>query len=621
MIRVDLHITFLELFKGDLMKRLKADVKRIVEIFSPFKKHFVIILLFLAVVEFLALASPYLLGKLVNGLQAKLPTRDLIVLGGLMLVGWFTELLVMTWKDVYEFKHIAWNVSNHLSDLTLRKILELSIGQHRSQNSGLTQSVISQGQNALRELVWLTLFTVLPLAVRLVVVTIAISLTNGIAGMIVIVGIILYGFLSFFEQKKTYPSIKKLNDKNHKANKNFSEILRNTSLIQVNSQEKRIVKEQSGKMDDILSTAQGVWIPYIHRNIPRYALPYIIRFFVLMLGIYSVSYGKRPFGDLVVLVYWTNQVTSELWFIGRLQRQWIELSANIKKYFAILDIQPTVSIVANPISPQKFRGRIEFSDVAFTYPTTRYIEEDKKGDEVAPELEQKNGPALKGLSFVIEEGQSVAFVGPSGAGKSTIISLLFRGYDPDSGQILIDNHDLRLIDLKKFREQTGLVEQSVKLMDKTLRYNILFGLNGRGEDVTDDMLDEVSKASAIDQFRHRLTKGWDTRIGENGVELSGGECQRVGIARALIKDPSILILDEATSSLDAVNEHLIKNAVKKASEGRTTIIIAHRLSTVRDVDKIFVVNGGSVVAEGRHNDLYQTSEIYRELVEKQLFTV
>jgi ABC-type multidrug transport system fused ATPase/permease subunit len=166
-----------------------------------------------------------------------------------------------------------------------------------------------------------------------------------------------------------------------------------------------------------------------------------------------------------------------------------------------------------------------------------------------------------------------------------------------------------------------LVEQNVVLFDHTLKYNILFGMNGRGASITDADLEKVSHVSCIDRFNHRLTSGWETHIGENGVKLSGGERQRVGIARAIIKEPRILILDEATSSLDAVNESLIKEAVRSASVGRTTIIIAHRLSTVRDADKIFVMDKGSIVAEGRHEELVRSSPEYKELVTKQLFAV
>ncbi|MDB5266322.1 MAG: transporter related protein [Parcubacteria group bacterium] len=603
------------------MKEFRATLKRIATLFAPFKRHLVVILLFLAVAEFLGLASPFLLGKLVNGLQSHKPFNDLLVLGALMLASWLTELIVMVSKDVYEFKHVAWQVNTHLTDLTIKKILTLSIGQHKSQHSGLTQSVVSQGQNAVRELVWLTLFVALPLMARLIVVTAAIFWVQHFAGSIILGGVIAYGVISFREQQKVWPKVKKVNDKNHRSNKHFSEILRNTSLIQVNSQERRMAAEHGKGLKEVSTESQNLWIEYAHRNVPRYVLPYLLRFVVLMIAIQSVYGGRHPFGDLVVLVYWTNQVTSELWMIGRLQRQWIDLSVNMKKYFAILDIEPMVKVVQNPVRMEGLKGRIEFRDVVFAYPTTRYIEDDRKDKDAELEEVVSHGPALRSVSFVIEQGESVAFVGASGAGKSTIISLLLRGYDPDEGQILVDTHDLRLVDLKRFREQVGLVEQNVVLLDKSLRDNILFGLNGRAKDVTEERLDDLARSSAIDQFRHRLTKGWDTRIGENGVELSGGERQRVGIARALIKDPAVLVLDEATSSLDAVNEHLIKEAVRTASKGRTTIIIAHRLSTVRDVDKIFVMNKGQIVATGRHEVLYRECEIYRELVEKQLFAV
>jgi len=167
----------------------------------------------------------------------------------------------------------------------------------------------------------------------------------------------------------------------------------------------------------------------------------------------------------------------------------------------------------------------------------------------------------------------------------------------------------------------GMVEQNVTLFDNTIRYNILFGLNGKKEEVTDNELQEISKLSCMDQFYHRLEDGFDTIIGERGIKLSGGECQRVGIARALIKHPQFMIFDEATSQLDSANEELIHKAIDKASQGRTTIIIAHRLSTVKNADKIFVMDNGRIVGEGSHNELMSSCETYKNLVTRQLVTI
>jgi len=213
----------------------------------------------------------------------------------------------------------------------------------------------------------------------------------------------------------------------------------------------------------------------------------------------------------------------------------------------------------------------------------------------------------------------VAFVGESGAGKTTVVHALLRAQDPEEGQIVVDGNDLRVLDLKHFRESIGIVDQEVSLFDHTLRYNITYGLNGRSGSITDADLDRIAEMSCINRFFPRLEKGYDTIIGERGIKLSGGEKQRVGIARALIKEPDILIFDEATSNLDSENEALIRESIEKAAQGRTTIIIAHRFSTIRKVDKVIVFDKGQVVGQGTHKELALSCEPYRRLIHRQIF--
>jgi ATP-binding cassette subfamily B protein len=218
---------------------------------------------------------------------------------------------------------------------------------------------------------------------------------------------------------------------------------------------------------------------------------------------------------------------------------------------------------------------------------------------------------------VIEPGQTVAFVGESGAGKSTIVKAIVRAQDPAEGQIIIDGNDLRVLDLKHYRKSIGIVDQDVSLFDQTLRYNITYGVKDGSTAITDRELSAVAEASRIDRFFDRLEKGFDTLIGERGVKLSGGERQRVGIARALVKNPDILIFDEATSNLDSENEEMIRESIESASRGRTTIIIAHRFSTIKKVDKVFVFDKGKLVGEGTHAELTLSCEQYQRLVKNQ----
>jgi ABC-type multidrug transport system fused ATPase/permease subunit len=198
--------------------------------------------------------------------------------------------------------------------------------------------------------------------------------------------------------------------------------------------------------------------------------------------------------------------------------------------------------------------------------------------------------------------------------------LIRRGFDPQQGQVFVDSNDLRLIDLKHFLQQVGSVEQDVVLFDRSMRDNILFGLNGKAKTVSDERLHEIAKLARIDGFFTRLEHGFDTIVGEKGVKLSGGERQRVGIARALAKEPSILIFDEATSALDAMSERIVQQSIDDASNGKTAIIIAHRLSTVKNCDKILVFRHGVLLAIGSHEELLVGCEYYADLVYHQIMS-
>ncbi|MBX4195485.1 ABC transporter ATP-binding protein/permease [Candidatus Parcubacteria bacterium] len=585
------------------------------ELFQPFRKQIGVVLVLLASIQVISLLSPYLFGKVLNAIQEHQQPDDIIMLIGLTFLMWVFHVRLHHMKDIYELRRVDFLVWSHLTEETMSKILGLSIGQHRSQNSGITHSVISKGQSSLEQMTFLLLYTILPVLVYVLITVVLLLSFNLQAGMIVFAGTAGYCWLTLRNNRRFWPGIKSNLDLGHKNSKFYTEILRNTPLVQTNSQEKRVQGEQNERNQELVKSSQDIWIPFNIAAWNKHLLIILTRFAVLSLGAYLVYKHNYRYGDFVITWLWANQATGEIGNIGRLQREWLRLWGEARKYFAILDVEPAIKIDRNPVRIEKLEGRVEFRNVSFTYPNQRYVEVD---DDEGQEEQKKRLPALVDVSFKIEPGERVAFVGESGAGKSTIVNLLLRGYDPDTGEIRVDDCDLRLVDLQLFRRQVGLVEQNVVLFDNTLRYNTLFGLNGQAASVTEMDLERVSHEARIDGFSHRLTNGWDTPIGENGLKLSGGERQRVGIARALIKNSRILILDEATSNIDAKNERLIKEAVHNASIGRTTIIIAHRLSTVRDVDKIFVMDKGKIVDEGRHEILCETCGIYRELVESQL---
>ena len=268
-------------------------------------------------------------------------------------------------------------------------------------------------------------------------------------------------------------------------------------------------------------------------------------------------------------------------------------AASARRVFEILDTQPDIKDCENPHGLGRLDGRVEFQDVSFAY---------------------ENGPpVLNDISLIAEPGQLIGLVGPSGAGKTTIINLICRFYDPDSGGILVDGHNVKDVQIRSLRSQIGMVLQEPFLFNGTVRENIAYGkLNATEEDV----IQSAIMANAHD-FICGFSDAYDTRIGERGVRLSGGEKQRISIARAILNDPRILILDEATSSVDTETELLIQTALERLLAGRTTFAIAHRLSTVRRADCLYVIDHGEVLESGTHAALLARDGLYARLCDMQ----
>lgn len=288
--------------------------------------------------------------------------------------------------------------------------------------------------------------------------------------------------------------------------------------------------------------------------------------------------------------------------LGALSEVWGELAqaaGAAERLTEILDETPAIQPPANPLPlPAKATGAISFDDVSFSYPA------------------RPDRAAVHGLSFQVKPGETVAIVGPSGAGKSTVFSLILRFYDPETGRIAIDGVDVREADPAEVRERIAIVPQDVTIFAASARDNIGFGRPG----ATNAEIEAAAGDALADEFILRLDKGYDSQVGERGVTLSGGQRQRVAIARAILRDAPILLLDEATSALDAESETLVQTALERLMQGRTTIVIAHRLATVLKADRILVMDGGRIVEEGTHQSLVAKGGIYARLAKLQFET-
>jgi len=342
-------------------------------------------------------------------------------------------------------------------------------------------------------------------------------------------------------------------------------------------------------------------------------------------GGYMTLTGAISSGTIVAFVAYLGRLYGPFTALTNVQIEFITSMVSFERVFEYLDLPVEIEDKPGAVVLKKAEGRIKFEDVSFNYMEANerlgikiYSSGDGQGEngkdkEALPAFIPTRGWALKDLSFEIEPGQLVALVGPSGGGKTTLTYLLPRLYDPTLGRIILDGHDLRDVTQESLAKQIGMVTQETYLFHDTIRANLVFAR----QDASEAELEAATKAANIDEFIHRLPDGLDTVVGERGYRLSGGEKQRMAIARVVLKDPRILILDEATSHLDSTSEALIQAALEPLMKGRTSLVIAHRLSTILAADKILVLDEGKLVEQGTHEELLKKSGLYAQLYETQ----
>jgi ATP-binding cassette subfamily B protein len=493
------------------------------------------------------------------------------------------------------FARVGQRALRQLALETFRHIHGLSLRYHITRRTGGLSRIIERGVKGVDFLLRFLLFSILPLVLELALVAAIFFFVFDVWYLVVVaVTIVLYVWFTFRVTEWRVAIRKRMNERDTDANQKAIDSLLNFETVKYFGAEEREAARYDGSMRGYESAAVQTQVSLAWLNVGQSLLITAGLVVVMVMAARGVQAGKLTVGDFVMVNAYMIQITMPLNFLGTVYREIRQSLVDMAAMFDLLD-QPAEIEDRPGARPLKVAGgRIEFRDVAFHYETERSI--------------------LRCLNLVVEPGQTVAVVGPSGSGKSTIGRLLFRFYDVTAGAVTIDGQDLRDVTQASLRAAVGMVPQDTVLFNDTIYYNIAYGR----PEASRDEVEAAARAAQIHDFVRRLPEGYDTVVGERGLKLSGGEKQRVGIARTLLKDPPILLLDEATSALDTETERDIQESLRRMGEGRSVIIIAHRLSTVVDADRIVVLEHGRVAEEGAHEALLARGGRYARMWARQL---
>ena len=329
---------------------------------------------------------------------------------------------------------------------------------------------------------------------------------------------------------------------------------------------------------------------------------------LVLYAAYLTLEGQYSLATFVSLLFWLQWATGSLAQLAKVHRGLIIQWEDVVDFCKLFQMKSDVLVSKDPHKIDHIEGEITFENVTYEHPVRAQSDDNSK-----EEKKQEDPAKIHGVSIKIEVGEKVAFVGPSGSGKTTLLKLMLRAMDPQEGTISIDGINLRDIDPEDWYHHIGLVDQEVNILDVSIKQNLLLGLQKGQEELSDNELREVLRGVGLDDFQDRL----DTQVGEKGIKLSGGERQRIAIARCLLRHAEVFFIDEATSNLDAHSEYVVTRTLEKVTEGKTVIFVAHRLATIKHVDRIFYVEDGKVVAVGNHEELQKICEPYAHMVERQ----
>ena len=554
----------------------------------------VVALMLLVLAKVAVLVTPFLYRGAVDGLAPEtavvaVPVFLVVAYGVARLSGTVLQQL----RDL-AFARVGQHALRQLGLRVFRHVHRLSLGYHISRKTGALSRIIDRGIKAIDFLLRYILFSIVPLLFELAVVAVIFWVEFGWSYMaIMLVTIAAYIAFTFRITEWRVAIRKEMNDQDQDAHQKAVDSLLNYETVKYFSAEDREATRYDRSMAAYQNAALRTSSSLALLNSGQALILAAAMITVMLMTAYEVVAGTLTVGSFVMVNAFMMQITVPLNFLGTVYREIRQSLVDMREMYALVDQGAAVRDAPSAADLERGPGEVRFEDVAFAYGPDR--------------------PILRGIDVTIPPGKTLAVVGPSGSGKSTIARLLFRFYDVDGGAVLLDGQDVRAVTQASLRRAIGVVPQDTVLFNETIGYNIAYGRDG----ATRAEIEEAARAARIDTFIAGLPEGYDTVVGERGLKLSGGEKQRVAIARTILKNPPVLILDEATSALDTATEREIQAELRRLGQGRTVLMIAHRLSTVVEADEIIVLEDGHIAERGNHAALLAMGGRYAALWERQ----
>jgi len=497
------------------------------------------------------------------------------------------------WRDGI-FAKVAMHAVRKLAYLTFVHMHELSLRFHLERKTGGLTRVLERGRLGIEVIVRMVILQLVPTIVEVTLIMgVLLWQFDWRYVLATMITVVIYMYYTYVATEWRIEIRRKMNDSDTEANTKAIDSLLNYETVKYFSAEQREAARYDRSMERYERASVKTYTSLALLNTGQAIIFTAGLTATMLMCAIGIRGGTNTVGDFVMVNAMMIQLYQPLNFMGMVYREIKQAIIDIEKMFGVLSRNPEVKDIPGARPLIVTTGSVRFDDVRFSYDPDRQI--------------------LKGLSFEVPAGKTVAIVGPSGAGKSTISRLLFRLYDVSGGHILIDGQDIRNVTQASLRASIGMVPQDTVLFNDTIRYNIRYGR----WDATDAEVEEAAQMAQIDSFIRMSPKGYETEVGERGLKLSGGEKQRVAIARTVLKGPPILVLDEATSALDSHTEREIQDALEKVSRNRTSLVIAHRLSTIVGADEIIVLDQGRIAERGTHSQLLARGGLYASMWNRQ----